>query len=419
VLRSSYQPDLPVWPNLGTVELGIVRAEGGLTVRKQIRYVPEDIVLDLSEPDLGHSDGLEILQRHYRQSERPGMGFSKATPAFVCLTHEGGTNPGLYLRKRDGEWWAVHYESGRCASIRLPGPMSDEHKRQTEYWARAAQDAGWRVQLEHALHTGTRPDALIHGPVTTGVEVQRSSMTASRAVIRTQKAATAGVADLWFAGRDGSPPWAWRVPTVLPRELGIDRPLDGDTWTTMPPRRAVTAAGLRVLRAVKCEVGNGSFDRCPYGQRWCGKYHPRPAPWRGVVVDDVAAKFPAGEIVLLRFWGVVVRLGSRRRDAIFLVSPADFRRYEEMTGWSGSVSFKPETEDRPPRTPSGGVECRNEQPSAQPITASIPAQMSRREGIWGINPQTSMFCETCGQSHPIVEHRNCRAAEGSGRRISL
>ena len=192
----------------------------------------------------------------------------------------------------------------------------------------------------------------------TGVEVQRSSMTASRAVIRTRKASTAGVTDVWFCGRDGSPPWAWRVPTVLPRELGIDRPYDGEKWTTMPPRRAVTAAGLRVLRAVKCAVGN--IDHCPYGRNWCGKYHPRPVPWGGVTVDDVAAKFPAGEIVLLRFWGATV-LGSHRRDAIFLVSPADFRLYEEMTGWSGSVSFKPEAEDRPPPTPSGTVECRDVQ----------------------------------------------------------
>ena len=105
--------------------------------------LPEDLVLDLSEPDLGHPDGLEILQRHYRQSERPGLGFSKATPAFVCLTHEGRhESRDCTLRKRDGEWWAVHYESGRCGSMRLPGPMSDEHKRQTEYWARAAQDVG-------------------------------------------------------------------------------------------------------------------------------------------------------------------------------------------------------------------------------------------------------------------------------------
>ena len=377
-------------------------------MRKKIRYVPEDIVLDLSEPDLGHPDGLEILQLHYRQSERPGLGFSKAKPAFICLTHEGGTNPGLFLRKRDGEWWAVHYESGRCGSMRLPAPMSDQHKRQTEYWARAAQDAGWRIQLEHGLHTGTRPDALIHGPVKTGIEVQRSSMTASRAVIRTGKAASAGVTDVWFCGRAGSPPWAWRVPTVLPRELGIDRPYDDeDSWTTMPPRRAVTAAGLRVLRVVKCAVGN--IDRCPYGRNWCGKYHPRPTPWGGVKVDDVAAKFPAGEIVSLRFWGVTM-LGSRRRDAIFLVSPADFHLYEEMTGWSGSVSFKPEAEDRPPWMSSGATECRNVQPG-QSVRVSASARTSRHEGIWGIDPRTAMWCETCGQLHPVIEHRNCRAAE--------
>jgi hypothetical protein len=48
---------------------------------------------------------------------------------------------------------------------------------------------------------------------------------------------------------------AGQADAVLPRELGIDRPYDGETWTTMPPRRAVTAAGLRVLRAVKCAVG--------------------------------------------------------------------------------------------------------------------------------------------------------------------
>jgi hypothetical protein len=172
-------------------------------VRRKIRYAPDDIELDLSEPDLGHENGLDILQHHYRQSDRPGMGFSKASPAFVCLTHQGGTNPGLFLKKRGGEWWAVHYEAGECTSHRLPAPMSDEHKRQTEYWARAAQDAGWRVELEHALSTGTRPDALIHGPVMTGIEVQRSAMTASRAVARTGKAASAGVSDLWYCGRPG------------------------------------------------------------------------------------------------------------------------------------------------------------------------------------------------------------------------
>jgi hypothetical protein len=275
--------------------------------------------------------------------------------------------------------------------------MSDEHKRQTEYWARAAQDAGWHVELEHALATGTRPDALIHGPVMTGVEVQRSAMTASRAIVRTRKAASAGVTNVWYSGRGGAPRWAWRVPTVLPRELGIDRPLDDDhTWDTLPPRRAVAAAGLRVLRVVKCAPEN--FGRCPYGRNWCGKYHPRPEPWGGLAVDDVAARLPTGEIVPLRFWGVTMP-GSQRRGVIFLVTPADFQRYEETTGWSGSVSFDPDAEDRPPRTASGAAECRNVQPV--------------RRGIWGIDSQTRMWCDCCGQLHPVIGHRDCRTAAGA------
>jgi len=187
------------------------------------------------------------------------------------------------------------------------------------------------------------------------------------------------------------------VPTVLTRELGIDRP-DDHTWDAMPPRRAVAAAGLRVLRTVKCTVGN--IDRCPYGQNWWGKYHPRPAPWGGLAVDDVVAKFPAGEIVRLRFWGVTMP-GNPRRDAIFLVSPADFARYEEMTGWSGSVSFEPGAEDLPPRAPSGAAECRNVQPKAP-----------QHPGIWGIDPASPMWCDSCGGLHPVVEHRDCRAGTG-------
>jgi hypothetical protein len=373
-------------------------------MQNQILYTPDQIELDLSRPDLGHPDGLEILKRHYRQSKHPNMGYSKARPAFVCLEHEGGENPGLYLKKLNGEWWAVRYESGACASKRLPAPMSDEHKRQTEYWARAAQDAGYRVEVEHNLHTGTRPDALIHGPVKTGIEVQRSSMTAVRAVERTGKAEGAGVTDVWFSGKSSDPPWAWRVPTVLPRELGIDRPQEDGTWMVLPPRRAVAAAGLRVIRALKCAVGN--LDRCPYGRNWCGRYHPRPAPWGRLAVDDVAAMVPAGEIVTLRFYGVRM-LVSKFYDAIFLVSPDHLKLYEELTGWSGHASFRPEAEDRT-RKPSAGAECRNVQPPGQRVMAS-PGQTPKHRGIWGTDPHTPMWCETCEQRHPVIEHRDCRA----------
>lgn len=376
----------------------MARAEGALIMRKRIRYV-DGSVLNLSEPDLGHPDGLDILQRHYRQSDRPSMGFGAANPAFTCLAHEGGTSPGLFLKKIDGEWWAVHYDKGQCRfEARVPAPMSDEHKRQTDYWVRAAEDAGWHVEREHTLPTGTRPDALIRGTVLTGVEVQRSAMTPGRAVARTGKAVSAGVTDVWYSDWTTPPKWAWRVPTVLPRELGIDAGKDDFAWKTLPPRRAVGAAGLRQIEAAKCTMIN--FNRCPYGTNWCGRWHPKPGIWGRLVIDDVAAQFPAGEMVLLAFYGVRMP-GSRDRNAVFIVPRADRDRYTELTGWSGVPSFVPEREDRPRRAPSGAVECRNPQPRAP-----------QHPGIWGIVPLTPMWCDTCEQRHPVIEHRNCRRAAG-------
>jgi hypothetical protein len=237
-------------------------------MRSEILYVPRGDVLDLADPGLGCPDGKAILERHYRQSSRANPEFNAANPAFKCLAHLGGSNPGLYLKRIHGEWWAVHYEIGSCADQRIPAPMSDQHKYQTEYWARAAEDAGWRVDLELSLRTGVRPDALIYGQVLTGVEVQRSALTATRAVTRTSKASEDGVTDVWFTDRKPEPAWAWRVPTVGENRL---------QWDQLPRRRSAYATGLRVIRPVRCTLVN--FDRCPNGGRQCGKRHPLPEPW--------------------------------------------------------------------------------------------------------------------------------------------
>jgi hypothetical protein len=89
--------------------------------------------------------------------------------------------------------------------------------------------------------------------------------------------------------------------------------------------------------------------------------------------------------------------GSRHRDVVYLVSPEDFDRYEELTGWSGTVTSQRREEDRSRGEASGATECRNAQPAGCP-------------GIRGIDPQTRMWCETFGSPHPIIEHRICRAA---------
>jgi hypothetical protein len=309
-------------------------------------YVPEGIVLDLSQPGLGHPSGRAILERHYRQSDQSRPQYNRRNPAFICMKHHDGTNPGLFLKRRGEQWWAWHYEQGDCKPMRVPAPMSDEHKRQTEYWARAGEDAGWTVDLEYSLPTGTRPDAVIHGPVETGVEVQLYDLSARAATRRSGKALAAGVVDLWFSNRTPAPKWTDHVPSV--RELSLP-------WDVVPPRRSATAAGLRVIKAARCTVEN--FQRCPSGRgRRCGKRHPRDEPWRGVLVDDVAAQAPAGEIVPMRFQY------TSRKNAVLLVPGSSLALYEEMTGENARLSYNTTIETVPPARPASVVECHNSQP---------------------------------------------------------
>jgi hypothetical protein len=306
-------------------------------MRDEIVYLPDGIVLDLAESDLGHPQGQAILQAHYRDCHRD-------RPVFECVAHRGGTNPGMYLKRVRGEWWAVHFEPGLCKDRRLPAPMSDEHKRQAEYWVRAAQDAGWSAETEHRLSTGTRPDVLIHGEVVTGIEIQRSAMTRVGAVQRTNKAAQAGVCDVWFTDRKAYPVWAFRVPTVGQ---------EPQSWQYLPPRRAVLANGMRAFTIVKCQIGN--IPVCPDGRNWCGRHHLKAEP-RVLVLDDVASRFPAGDIVALR-----IPTMSGVRAGVYLFSAKSAALYKEFTGKSVPLAFNPRAEDRVRRSFADRTECQNVQ----------------------------------------------------------
>jgi hypothetical protein len=308
-------------------------------MRSEILHVATGIVLDLAKPDLGHPDGQVIIEAHYHDCHGD-------RPAFVCMTHRGGTNPGLFLKKIRGAWWAVHFEAGPCGSRRIPTPMSDEHKRQAEYWVRAALDAGWRAETERSLSTGTRPDVLIYGPVVTGIEVQRSEMTPAGAIQRTRKAAQAGVSDVWFTDRERFPRWAFRVPTVGQHP---------HSWQYLPPRRAVLANGVRAFSAVKCAPDN--LPVCPDGRNWCGRYHPKAEP-RQVALDDVASRFPAGDIVALRIAAM-----SGVKGGVYLFSAESAALYKELTGKSVQLAFGSYAEERSRRQPAGRVECQSIQPT--------------------------------------------------------
>jgi hypothetical protein len=76
----------------------------------------------------------------------------------------------------------------------------------------------------------------------------------------------------------------------------------------------------------------------------------------------VAARFPGGEITTVRFTGLR-DLKGRKRDAIFLVPPADRALYEELTGLpaDGTAPSRGRGEQ------AGTVPCL----SPQPITADV------------------------------------------------
>jgi hypothetical protein len=358
-------------------------------MRSEIVHVPSGIVLDLAKPDLGHPDGQAIIEAHYH-------GCHRDKPPFECMTHRGGTNPGMYMKKIHGEWWAVHFEAGPCQSRRIPAPMSDEHKRQAEYWVRAAEDAGWQAETEHSLPTGTRPDVLIHGPVVTGIEVQRSAMTRVSAVQRTKKAAQAGVCDVWFTDRDAYPRWAFRVPTVGQQP---------QSWQYLPPRRAVLGNGMRSFNVVRCEIGN--LPVCPNGRNWCGKRHLKAEP-RVVILDDVASRFPAGDIVALRIAAM-----SGVRSGVYLFPARSAALYKEFTGKSPQLAFDPYAEDRPRQQPSGRVECQSIQPTISSVFGvscgacnqqfpSARAFMNHQVPGW----DGRLICPSSPARHPLPPRRH-------------
>jgi len=87
-----------------------------------------------------------------------------------------------------------------------------------------------------------------------------------------------------------------------------------------------------------CAVEN--FDRCPYKLRDCRKHHPLPEAWMLLTVDDIAARFSAGEIKLLRF-----RRNSRRDD-VFLVPPSAWPCMKSGQATVARFPADPMTDDR-------------------------------------------------------------------------
>lgn len=137
-------------------------------------FEAEQRYLDTSNPD-----DREIVRAH-RGKSTMGM--------FRCEVNAGS----LYAQIRKGTPTLCHWPQTAHNDCRYAFGMSDEHRRQQEYWAEAGRRAGFETDLEVTTGKGTRIDVVIRGPQLVGIEVQRSYLSPPAAKARTTKSFRAG-----------------------------------------------------------------------------------------------------------------------------------------------------------------------------------------------------------------------------------
>lgn len=293
-----------------------------------VRFKPEDRVLDLAK--LSQSDYELICSLH--------NSVVHGDRTLICLQSSVDAEAAeMYIRLVKGKYWAVHFPGGAHGSHEVH-LETDEHRRQKDYWYRAATDAGYSASKEFRTGGGTILDVAIDGPRRTGIEVQHSFIAPKLAKARTTKTHRAGWLPVWFLDSDRTPDWFHYVPA-----LGCN-PMP---WSSLPPRRAATVArGLTQFTPLQCRPG--AFDTCPAGRkRPCSQWHPNREPWAGLTVDDVAERVPARRILPMR----------DTKGRVYLVSPESLDLYRELTGHTGD--YAPGKPDTRGKTPTRTTHCAN------------------------------------------------------------
>jgi hypothetical protein len=255
---------------------------------------------------------------------------------------------------------AAHFPGGGHQGGHPISPETSEHRRQKDYWARAAADSGLSASTEVCVKGAGLLDVVITGgAVLTDVEVQHSAEAEAEIKRRTTRYHKAGYLPVWFNDAGARPTWLRGVPAVG---------CGGVRWDKiLPARRTVTAEGIGALREIRCQVGafGRVFEgRCPMtGGRPCGRIHPEVTAGKRRLIDDVASMVPAGELVPLTYFD----------RNVFLTRLADFTRYQEMTEGLGEW---PPTAGKAPLQRRGSQRpqwCRNPEHDT-PVSPEPPAQ---------------------------------------------
>lgn len=313
-------------------------------------------------------------------------------PVLWC----GGCKGPLYVRhgtRRKDTLFGAHHQAGTCPetlAIHKTAPMSDEHKRQAEYHALAAERAGHSADFEVTTGTRTRVDVVIDSRI--GIEVQRSAITKAAAAGRTARSVAAGLETVaWFTDRTSSPQWIGHVP-------GYRATVTAAAWMTLPPLGTVTVAGPRIAEAVQC----GTRGPCPHRQKPCTRWVPWFDAWTGLLADDVVTGLAEGTIrpVIL---GKNVLLTNNRTIAL----------YAELTGRKLAPYDPGQPKPRIPG-PSPEQQCDRPYPSdttadaAQTLMPERPdAQARRDEGAPAIcirchrqprSRHTYSLCDECDRA---------------------
>jgi hypothetical protein len=320
-----------------------------------VRYVPEDRVIDLAKP-LADDDYQLITGLHGT--------IKRGDQVLLCL-REGTADPEMTVRRhpwRADRFVAAHFPGGGHEGGHPIVPETPEHRRQKDYWARAAANGGLSAATEvYVKGAGVLDVVITGGAVATDVEVQHSAKNAAEIKRRTTRYRKAGYLPVWFNDAGPRPMWLREVPAVA---------CSGVRWDKiMPGRRTVTAEGVAVLREVRCQVGafGRSFEgRCPVTGGWpCGRIHPEVTAGQLGLIDDVASMVPAGELVPLAYFD----------RNVFLALLADFIPYQEMT--DGQGEWPPEVGKAQARARGGQrpQPCRN--PGHDPAAGPEPTLGSR------------------------------------------
>jgi len=336
------------------------------------------LTLDFGDVDFGGSEQAAIIA-DWQARRAVGRRTLADEGEFICHLHRDHERPSLYLRQdKGGQIVAAHWPGAELAgSHEIVHVVSDEHRRQVDYLQRAGESEGFEVKTEVHLPTMVTPDAVIYGSqVQMGVEVQRSAITATLAKARTTKARHAGVLPVWFADSQSDPRWLGHVPGV--------RMNPKTSWATLPHERSVTVvSGVREIVPRHCQDMHNS--QCPRRRYGCNQWHADHEP-RGVWVDDLAALFPAGQLVPMLYR----TLGGR--EQVFIVTSGDKARYEGMVGRPADLPLRQPARLR--RDQDGRIDCTAD--AGALVVATVASRYCERHNKWMIeNVPGSLYCPSC------------------------